>query len=61
MMPGVRIAQNTKLGARGLEECAQVSQQSVYANDESRSTTQWHAHLRIREKEGVEQHPGSRS
>lgn len=55
------MAQNTKLGARGLEECAQVSQQSVYANDESWSTTQWNAQLRIREKEGVEQHPGSRS
>ena len=44
------MAQNTKLGARGLEEFEQVSQGSDYANEESWYTTQWHVHSRIRKR-----------
>lgn len=49
-MPGVRIAQNTKLGAGGLKESEQVSQGSDYANEENWHTTQWHVHSRIRKR-----------
>lgn len=38
-MPGVRTAQNTNLGARGLKEHEQVTQRLVYTSEESQYNT----------------------